>query len=125
METLDPKERFRERRRAARRRKRMRRSAGGIALLLAGTAVFIGARGIDRGTADSAQPAAKKAAANVKKRTGPPVPEEIRGVHVTMALASIPGKLEEYTRTLGLNTIEVDVKDENGERSEERRVGKE
>ena len=93
----------------------MRRSAGGIALLLGGTAVFIGARGIDRGTADSAQPPAKKPAAKVTKRTGPPVPEEIRGIHVTMALASIPGKLEEYTRTLGLNTIELDVKDENGE----------
>ena len=93
----------------------MRRSAGGIALLLVGTAVFIGARGIDRGTADSAQPPAKKPAAKVTKRTGPPVPEEIRGIHVTMALASIPGKLEEYTRTLGLNTIELDVKDENGE----------
>ena len=32
-----------------------------------------------------------------------------------MALASIPGKLQEYTSTLGLNTIELDVKDENGE----------
>jgi hypothetical protein len=39
----------------------------------------------------------------------------MRGVHVTMALASIPGKLEEYTSTLALNTVELDIKDENGE----------
>ena len=25
-----------------------------------------------------------------------PVPQEIRGVHVTMALASLPGKLQQY-----------------------------
>jgi hypothetical protein len=94
----------------------MRRTAGGIAVLLAGAAVVVGARGIDRGESGAAQPAAKKVAAKKpKRRSGPPVPEEIRGVHVTMALASIPGKLEEYTRTLGLNTIELDVKDENGE----------
>jgi hypothetical protein len=41
----------------------------------------------------------------------------VRGVHVTMALASIPGKLDEYIAlaSQGLNTIELDVKDENGE----------
>ena len=42
-------------------------------------------------------------------------PKIIRGVHVTMALASIPGKLDEYTALRGLNTIQLDVKDENGE----------
>ena len=44
------------------------------------------------------------------------LPEEIRGVHVTMALMTLTGKLDEYlglTRD-GLNTIELDVKDENG-----------
>ena len=41
----------------------------------------------------------------------------MRGVHVTMALASLHGKLDEYValRRAGLNTIELDVKDENGE----------
>jgi len=36
---------------------------------------------------------------------------------VTMALASIPGKLDEYIamKADGLNTIELDVKDENGD----------
>ena len=36
---------------------------------------------------------------------------------MTMALASIDGKLKEYLQLVdeGLNTIELDVKDENGE----------
>src|SRR3712207_3607961 len=41
----------------------------------------------------------------------------MRGIHVTMALASIDGKLEEYLELVdeGLNTIQLDIKDENGE----------
>jgi len=44
-------------------------------------------------------------------------PKEIRGVHVTMPLAAVPGKLDEYLRLRGhgLNTIELDIKDESGE----------
>jgi hypothetical protein len=44
------------------------------------------------------------------------LPKEIRGVHVTMMLASLPGKLDQYAslKDEGLNTIELDVKDENG-----------
>jgi len=40
----------------------------------------------------------------------------VRGVHVTMALAGIEGKIDEYValKAFGLNTLEVDVKDENG-----------
>jgi hypothetical protein len=114
METLDPNERFRERRRAARRRKRIRRTAGLSALLLAAAAVAVGARGLDTGAEPTRKAAPAKAAKKPQKR-GPEVPAEIRGVHVTMALASIPGKLREYAGLLGLNTIELDVKDENGE----------
>jgi len=46
-----------------------------------------------------------------------PLPDEVRGVHVTMALAGAPGKLEQYIamKRAGLNAIELDVKDENGE----------
>jgi hypothetical protein len=115
---LDPNERFRERRAQARRRKRLRRSAGATALLLAGAAVAAGAGALpNRGgqpeqSSDLTKAAAKKVA---PKRTGPAVPKEIRGVHVTMALASLDGKLAEYTRIPGLNTIQLDVKDENGE----------
>ncbi|HET7566455.1 MAG TPA: putative glycoside hydrolase [Gaiellaceae bacterium] len=44
------------------------------------------------------------------------LPVEMRGVHVTMNLASLPGKLADYValRKQGLNTLELDVKDENG-----------
>ena len=42
------------------------------------------------------------------------MPKEIRGVHVTMALASLKGKLQQYLAMPGLNTLELDVKDENG-----------
>ena len=45
------------------------------------------------------------------------VPKEIRGVHITMPLASLPGRIDQYIglREYGLNTIEVDVKDESGQ----------
>jgi hypothetical protein len=41
----------------------------------------------------------------------------MRGVHVTMALASLDGKIDEYLTLTkhGLNTLELDIKDENGE----------
>jgi hypothetical protein len=44
------------------------------------------------------------------------LPEEIRGVHVTGPLMSLPGKFEQYLalKRDGLNTVEVDVKDESG-----------
>jgi hypothetical protein len=116
LETLDPNKRFRERRQAARRRARIRRVAGGTALLLAGAGLAIGARGLDAGDPIIAKPAAKKSTKQSEpRRNRPPVPAEMRGVHVTMALASIPGKLEQYAAAPGLNTIQLDVKDENGE----------
>ena len=46
-----------------------------------------------------------------------PLPDEIRGVHVTAALASLDGKLDEFLSLTddGLTALELDVKDENGE----------
>jgi hypothetical protein len=114
---LDPNDRFRQRRAQSRRRRRLRRSVGATTLLLAAAAVAVGAGALpdrgDDGKSVVAPIAAKKAVP--PKHTGPPVPEEIRGVHVTMALASLDGKLAEYTRIPGINTIQLDVKDENGE----------
>ena len=48
---------------------------------------------------------------------GRSLPVEIRGVHVTLGLASLSGKLREYAARDhdGLTAIELDVKDENGE----------
>ncbi len=43
-----------------------------------------------------------------------PLPAEIRGVLVTLSLASLAGRLEEYMAVPGLNTVELDVKDESG-----------
>jgi hypothetical protein len=46
-----------------------------------------------------------------------PYPAEMRGVHVGMALASLDGKIDEYLDLSrhGLNTLELDIKDETGE----------
>lgn len=114
---LDPNDRFRQRRQQARRRLRLRRTVGGIALLVAAAAVAAGAGFLpDRGGQSEKGEQPKAAAAKVApERKGPPVPKEIRGVHVTMALASLDGKVAEYARIPGLNAIELDVKDENGE----------
>jgi hypothetical protein len=109
----EPNERFRERRRQARRRKRLRRAALVAALLAVVGAVVLGASFFTRGGHNeaTAPPKATRSATSM-----PSVPSEIRGVHLTMALASITGKLGEYLalRAYGLNTLELDVKDENG-----------
>jgi hypothetical protein len=129
-EPLDPNSRFRERRAQALRRKRRRRAALVGVVLASGAVVAGGAQLYDShpgpsagaakptatSTATTAAAATSRAAAAVSTARRP-VPAEIRGVHVTIALASLPGKLEEYMRmrSSGLNTIELDVKDENGE----------
>ena len=119
--SLDPNERFRDRRQSSRRRKRRRRAVvAGILLLgvlaLAGGMTLAG-KGGKAGTGAATQ-AASHVPATLQVAARPrPLPVEIRGVHVTAALASIPGKLAEYEALTkyGLNTIELDVKDEGGE----------
>jgi len=114
---IDPGERFRERRRQARRRIRRRRAAAVVLLLAAGAGIALGATFIGRGSspAKSAPSTSRVTQAPVAGQPGF-VPREIRGVHVSLGLASIPGKLDQYValRAYGLNTIELDVKDENG-----------
>jgi hypothetical protein len=111
--------RARERRRQRRRRQVRRRRLVASAILLAVVAgITLGARSVGGGKGH-AQPTpanapAKKLAAPVVAKGHVGVPDEIRGVHVTMALASLPGKLQQYLALPGLNTIELDVKDENG-----------
>jgi hypothetical protein len=119
-ESLDPNQRFRERRAQARRRRRYRQLAGLgvlVVLLLAVAAMAIGATTVIRSTGDensSDQTAAEKPE-KPKPLTPRPMPAEVRGIHVTAALASDPAKINEYLALPGLNTLEVDVKDENGE----------
>ena len=102
--------RARERRARRRRQVRIRRAVAGGILLAVAAGITLGARAVGGGHERTASShAAKPARTQV---TQPP--KEIRGVHVTMGLASLPGKLEHYLAIPGLNTIELDVKDENG-----------
>ena len=122
-EQMEPNERFRARREAARRRRRRRRAvAFGLLLGVTATAT-LGARFV----IDDEQPAAagEQKQPPVTKRAPKPaavkqpraLPDEVRGIHVTMALASLDGKLAEYLELVdeGMNTLQLDVKDENGE----------
>jgi hypothetical protein len=112
---VDPNERSRRRRRLARRRHRLRRAVAALVLvgLVAGFAYGAHSLTDSKGSVPTAATKPNKAAA----KPMPKLPKEIRGVHVTMALASLTGKIDEYIalKKQGLNTIELDVKDENGE----------
>ena len=112
---VDPNERFRERRPAARRRKRLRRGAA-VSAVLAGVALLsVGAQFVS--TSGSPSEAIETATVAATPSAGArALPVEIRGVHVTMGLASLPGKLDEYLdlESDGLTALELDVKDENG-----------
>jgi hypothetical protein len=119
LQPVDPNERFKLRRQRARRRLYIRRTIAGAFILGAVSGLALGIRVMaDRGggteqVAQSKPSAKPKTTAPVKQTRE--MPYEVRGVHVTMALASIPGKIDEYLKIRGLNTIELDVKDENGE----------
>lgn len=116
---IDPSERFRERRRQARRRRRRRRLLLVAILCAAVVALALNARfigGGDEKTAATTTVAAPAAPAETTEKEPRPLPDEMRGVHMTIGLASIPGRLEEFIgyERHGLNTIELDIKDENG-----------
>jgi hypothetical protein len=119
--SLDPNERFRARRDNTRRRRRRRRAAVAGILLL--TVLALAAGMTLAGKGENATERTDAGATNAGVSTPQiairprPLPVEVRGVHVTGALASLPGKLDEYMELSrsGLNTIELDVKDEGGE----------
>jgi len=107
--------RARERRRARRRRQiRIRRAVALGVLLALGAGVALGARAVSGRHGAAAHPAKEPRKSAARKPAGRVVPAEVRGVHVTMALASLPGRLEQYLGLPGLTAIELDVKDENG-----------
>jgi len=115
MDERDRNARLRERRRQRRRRQVRRRRAVAIAVLLALAAgITLGTRSVGGGGRGAATPEEQPAAARTSTSAPTPLPHEMRGVHVTMSLASLPGKLRQYLALPGLNTIELDVKDENG-----------
>jgi hypothetical protein len=123
--SMDPNERFRARRDEIRRRRRRRRAlVFGTGLLvvlaLAGGMTVAGKNRQSSRAATTGKPdvVVTRASTGVPTTARPrPLPVEVRGVHVTGALASLPGKLDEYValRRYGLNTIQLDVKDEGGE----------
>jgi hypothetical protein len=120
MAGFDPNEHFRERRRRRQRQIRIRRTVA-IGILLAAVAgIALGAREVGSGHHPVAHPRPAASQPSTPRHKRPalpahvPAPDEIRGVHVTMALASLPGKLQQYLVIPGLNAIELDVKDENG-----------
>ncbi len=111
---LDPNERFRERRRQGISRRRRRRLAAVSVLLALGGGIGLGATQI---SGRHEAPVASQPPIRVDKPSPERTyPRDVRGVHVTMALAGLEGKLDEYValKGYGLNTLEVDVKDENG-----------
>jgi hypothetical protein len=124
LEPVDPNERFRSRRQQARRRRAIRRVVllGVVAVAAAVVALgmsFLGGRDGRQPTSAGApsSPASTPAAPAEPDPEPVAMPDEVRGVHVTMALASLDGKLEEFydLTSAGLNTVQLDVKDENGE----------
>jgi hypothetical protein len=117
-EPLDPNERFRERRAEARkRRQRLHRTAALVGAIVVAALIALGAtvvagHGSDKGkSSEKASTVAKPHETEIQHT---PLPAEVRGVHVTMALAGEPGKFDEYLAIPGLTAIELDVKDENG-----------
>jgi hypothetical protein len=119
LQPVDPNARSKLRRLEARRRRQKRRLvAAGVLLALVAAAVLGGVLATHVRD-DKTTRAAARAEPDLKPKVlePRPWPDEVRGVHLTMALAGIPGKLEENIamKRSGLNTIELDVKDENGD----------
>ena len=113
---LDYAELRRQRRELRRRQVRRRRlTALGILAALAVVAVF----GLTRLFTGSAGASVSLVpVSNVVPKTAfrTALPEEIRGVHITGPLMSLPGKYTQYLalKKDGLNTVEIDLKDESG-----------
>ena len=114
---LDPNQRFRDRRRRTIRTRRRRRLAALTILLGVGAGIGVGATQITSKHASAPAPKVAQGPIRVDKQpVAPAYPGDVRGVHVTMALAGLNGKIDEYValKRYGLNTLEVDVKDEYG-----------
>ena len=121
---MEPNERFRARREARHADAASGAARSHSALLLGRDRrlATLGARFVidDEPAAKAGAPAAPADSRAAKPRPVKqprPLPVEMRGIHVTVALASLAGKLAEYVEAArqGLNTIELDVKDESGE----------
>jgi hypothetical protein len=114
---LDYSDVRRQRRELRRRQIRRRRlTALGMLVLLAAVAIF-GLTKLFTGSAGAQSIALTPVRDALPADTfRTPMPEEIRGVHITGPLMSLPGKFGEYLalKRDGLNTVELDLKDESG-----------
>ena len=122
LEPVDPNEKFRERRRQNRKRRSLRRilALAVVALAAAASALgmtFLNGWGGQTAPLAGSQPPGPGTSTAAETPEPAALPDEIRGVHVTAALASLEGKLDEYLALTdsGLTALELDVKDENGE----------
>jgi hypothetical protein len=119
LQPVDPNARYKLRRAEARqRRHKQRLIAAGALLALIAAGVVGGVIATHVYGHKTVRAAARAPQAPTPQVLQPrPLPAEVRGLHVTMALAGLPGKLNEYVamKAAGLNTIELDVKDENGD----------
>jgi hypothetical protein len=120
LQPVDPNSRYRIRRAEARKRRHKRRLVAMVALLALVAAGVVGgliATHVHGHKAVRASARASSAGPKPQILQPRPWPKEVRGVHVTVALAGLPGKLNDYIamKSAGLNAIELDVKDENGE----------
>jgi len=94
LEPIDPNERFRQRRRQSRRRRSMRKVLALAVVALAAAASALGMTFLNGwgGKAAPTSEATSPSSANGPATSTPqpaPLPDEIRGVHVTAALASL------------------------------------
>jgi hypothetical protein len=113
---LDYAELRRQRRELRRRQVRRRRLAAlGILAALALVAIF-GLTRLFTGSAGASVSLVPVHGVVPTTMFRTPLPEEIRGVHVTGPLMSLPGKYAQYLalKKDGLNTVEIDLKDESG-----------
>jgi hypothetical protein len=121
LQPVDPNQRFRQRRaEQARRRRKLRQTVFLLALVGAAVAgglvtVLVQRSGV-KATGETRSALTRTARGRERAALRLPVPSEIRGVHMTMGLASIKGKLGEFLalERYGLNTLELDIKDEEG-----------
>jgi hypothetical protein len=116
LQPVDPDARRLRRQRKRQQIRRRRLIAAAVLLGLIGAGI-LGAVIAARVGGHAAPQRAAAPAAKPIVREPRPYPPEVRGVHISMALAGDPQRLADYIamKRDGLNTLEIDVKDEQGQ----------
>ena len=98
LQPVDPNSRYKLRRAEARqRRHKQRLIAAGVLLALVAAGVVGGVIATHVRGHKAVRAAAREEQVSKPQVLQPrPLPAEVRGVHITMALAGLPGKLNEY-----------------------------